>query len=277
MNTSNIVSAQDFPTGTLEGGVARDDIQFMPPGVHSINASRGGKLCKLRMRIHAGTAAVIARAFDDHIARFKAGQGDKPFFDFNHNDDAASGHPLQFYWGGDDLKAGGVRCKTAWNEEGENAIVKQKYTRFSPQFIPDDESGEVIGMPVNMGGLVNRAAFKSIQPVLAKEFLDNPVLATAADLANARGIPLPQAINLVCGNNADYLTYMRSIGLRGPGETAVSARAAAARGVETAADFIASAKAATGKTGIEAFSEFASTRAGNEAYRNYLLRMRGVR
>jgi hypothetical protein len=102
------------------------------------------------------------------MARFRAGQGDRPFFDFNHNDDEASGHPIEFRWAGGDLKTGGVRCKTDWTPDAEDAIKKKKYLRFSPQFIPDDASGEVIGMPVNMGGLVNRAAFKSIQPVGAK-------------------------------------------------------------------------------------------------------------
>jgi BMFP domain-containing protein YqiC len=164
----NVVSAAAFPTAALGEPTPRHDIQFMPPGVHKINASRSGKLIKLSMKVHEGTAAVIAKCFQEHMARFQAGEGDRPYFDYNHDDAEASGHPTEFYWAGEDKKTGGVRCKTDWTPPAETKIKNKEFIRFSPQFIPDDASGEVIGMPVNMGGLVNRAAFKSIQPVGAK-------------------------------------------------------------------------------------------------------------
>jgi hypothetical protein len=170
-----------------------------------------------------------------------------------------------------------VRCKVDWTPDARDAIQKRIYTRFSPQFIPDDETGEVIGMPVNMGGLVNRAAFKTIQPVAAKDFGEGYSLLVKASEFEQAGMSPAAAVRRACSDNAAYLDYMRSLGLRGPNESACPTLTISARGVESASGFIASAKAATGKTGLDALTEFSKTPAGIEAYNSYLRSMRGMR
>ena len=89
------------------------DIQYMPHGVHQINASRGGQPVSLSVTVDASTAANLDHFLKDRLATAANGQDGRP------------------------------------------------------SFIPDDE-GKVISSDTNMGGLVNRAAFKSIQPLFAK-------------------------------------------------------------------------------------------------------------
>jgi hypothetical protein len=101
------------------------------------------------------------------LTKAQDGSDDRPFFDFNHEDREAAAWPTEFYWAGDDPKTGGVRAKVDWSGAGQSAVKDKTFRRFSPTFIPDD-AGKVIGSETNMGGLVNRAAFKSIQPLFAK-------------------------------------------------------------------------------------------------------------
>lgn len=144
-----------------------DDIQWMPPGKHRITARRGDEVVTMDVVVNEKTAEAIQNVFKELSARAASGLGDAPYFDFNHDDKEASAHPVEFYWAGDDPRTGGVRAKVAWTEPGKKAVLGKAYRRFSPQFYPN-ANGEVVGAPVNMGGLVNRAAFKSIQPLFAK-------------------------------------------------------------------------------------------------------------
>jgi phage I-like protein len=144
------------------------DIQYMPSGVHRINASRSGKPVALDITVDATTAETLNAFLQAQLTKATEGNDDRPFFDFNHEDREAAAWPTEFYWAGDDPKTGGVRAKVEWSGAGQTAVKEKTFRRFSPTFIPDDQ-GKVIGSETNMGGLVNRAAFKSIQPLFAKD------------------------------------------------------------------------------------------------------------
>lgn len=93
-----------------------------------------------------------------------SGEGDHPYFDFNHDDKEASAHPKAVRWAGDDPRQGGIRAQVDWTGAGKRAVLGRDFRRFSPSFYVD-EKGEITGIPVNAGGLVNRAAFRRISPV----------------------------------------------------------------------------------------------------------------
>ena len=143
------------------------ELQYMPPGTHRINASRAGKPVALEISVDAATAETLDAFLQNQLTKATEGNDDRPFFDFNHEDREAAAWPTEFYWAGDDLKTGGVRAKVDWSGAGEKAVQEKTFRRFSPTFIPDKE-GKVISSETNMGGLVNRAAFKSIAPLFAK-------------------------------------------------------------------------------------------------------------
>jgi phage I-like protein len=143
------------------------ELQYMPPGTHRINASRNSKPVSLDIKVDAATAETLNAFLQAQLTKATDGNDDRPFFDFNHEDREAAAWPTEFYWAGDDLKTGGVRAKIEWSGAGKTAVQDKTFRRFSPTFIPDD-NGKVIGSETNMGGLVNRAAFKSIQPLFAK-------------------------------------------------------------------------------------------------------------
>lgn len=168
MNTPVLARLATAPTqSVIESGSLPADIQWMPPGVHTIQASQDRRAVEKRVRVHAGTARTMQRTLEDHLAASAANTGDLPYLDFNHEDGQAAAHPQEFYWAGDDSRAGGVRARVRWTESGRQAVLGKAFRRFSPSFFVD-AAGEVIGAPLNMGGLVNRAAFKTIQPLFAK-------------------------------------------------------------------------------------------------------------
>lgn len=149
-----------------------DDIQWMPPGVHEIQPhTTDGEVKKVTVLVDEAAAEAVEQARAQYQAAFDAGQGDAPFLDFCHADQEASAWVLRSYWGGDDPKKGGVRLKLNWTDEGR-AKKGKSLKRFSPGFYltekPDAEGRyHVTGAPANMGGLVNRAAFRSIQSLSA--------------------------------------------------------------------------------------------------------------
>ena len=155
--TTSLVSGEGLPS----------DLQYMPPGTHRINASRNGQPVSLDISVDASTADTLNKFLQGQLTKATEGNDDRPFFDFNHEDREAAAWPSEFYWAGDDPLTGGVRAKIEWSGAGEKAVKEKTFRRFSPTFVPD-EAGHVIGSETNMGGLVNRAAFKTIQPLFAK-------------------------------------------------------------------------------------------------------------
>jgi phage I-like protein len=228
--------ALDLP-GTLNPADAPDEIQWMPPGEHEITASRGGKPATLKVNVTAATADRIAGVHRGYVDAAASGSEDLPYLDFNHDDAEASGHPTAFRWGGDDPQQGGVRAKVTWTDSGHRAVVGKSYRRFSPSFYVND-SGDVTGAPVNMGGLVNRAAFKRIAPIVAKytEFVvlaspQQSFLAKASSVARARNMKLADAIEIAAHSQPySYAEYRASLGLGDKNELAEAKAAASKNG-----------------------------------------------
>lgn len=146
-----------------------DSIQLLPPGRHTINASKGGQPHTCTVEVTAKTAEYISKDLKEMLAAAEAGTGPRPYIDFNHNDEEASGWPLEAFWAGDDMINGGVRAKLEWSGPGGSAVQGKSYRQFSPNFRVSPDTGEIIGTTVNMGGLVNRPAFKKIAPLFAKD------------------------------------------------------------------------------------------------------------
>ncbi len=143
-----------------------ESVQYMPPGRHRIRASQGGKPLTVEVTVDAQTAATLHAFLAAKLLAATEGRDDRPFFDFNHEDREAAAWPAEFIWAGEDPQTGGVRAKVEWSEAGRRAVEGRTFRRFSPTFHLD-ASGHVIGSEINMGGLVNRAAFKRIAPLFA--------------------------------------------------------------------------------------------------------------
>ena len=169
------------------------DIQYMPPGSHRIHASRGGKPVSLGITVDSVTAFTLDAFLQAQLAKAADGTDDRPSFDFNHEDREAAAWPTEFYWAGTDPKTGGVRAKVEWSGAGRTAVEQKTFRRFSPTFIPD-QHGHVISSETNMGGLVNRAAFKKIQPLFAK---NKPPSSPAPSAVNPASASAPSVTSSV--------------------------------------------------------------------------------
>ena len=148
----------------LPGDELPEDIQYLPPGTHSITATKNGKPAELTVDVGAETAELLQNSF----TTITAGDKEQVFIDFNHDDSEASGWITGFYWAGADPEAGGVRAKVEWTKAGEEALQGRNFRKFSPTFTLNSK-GEIEGTTLNAGGLVNRPAFKDITPIVASD------------------------------------------------------------------------------------------------------------
>jgi hypothetical protein len=144
------------------------DFMVLPAGVHECVFSQAGRPVRKAVRITAASAAALQRQLDLVRARGTL----KPFFDFDHKDEAASGWPRKFYWAGSGVRAPGVYASAERSQAGREAINGKAYQAFSMVFHVDhSEPAEVVCNPqadLNFGGLVNDPAFKEIAPIEAK-------------------------------------------------------------------------------------------------------------
>lgn len=142
-------------------------IQYMPPGEQTVSPMVNGEPMEMKVNVKPHWAGVFERANQSLLAKAKAGLDNEPFTDFNHDDDRASSKPQRYFWGGDDPKTGGVLLETKLTASGKSAITKTAdtdpdYSSFSPQWIFHKKTFEPLGLPINQGAFVNRAAFKTI-------------------------------------------------------------------------------------------------------------------
>ncbi len=148
-----------------------DDIQWMPPGVQTVSPhTPEGKVVTVTILVDEAAAERVEECRARYQAEFDAGTGDAPYIDFLHADGEASAWVNRVYWGGDDPKTGGIRLVVSWTDEGR-AKKGKSLKRFSPSFDLSEPDGDgictVTGTSANMGGLVNRAAFRAIQSLSA--------------------------------------------------------------------------------------------------------------
>jgi hypothetical protein len=157
---------------------SRNEVLFLPIGLHSITPVAGGIGRPIKVKVDASTADAI-----EQQRKIMAGKGKRPYFDFDHEDGAASFWPEGFAW----RSGEGVIAKGEWTARGRKAVEGKDYRAFSPVFHVDNKRSDpakVICMEhaaPNMGGLVNNPAFNL--PLWAKNAGDsatstnNPVAA----------------------------------------------------------------------------------------------------
>lgn len=230
-----------------QGDTLPTDIQWMPPGTHRIVPFVEGEPKPFEIEVNAKLAELFGRQVEAMRARADAGEGDLPFLDFNHDGGRASARVHSLYWGGSDRKTGGIRAKVEWTAAGRAALTGREFRRFSPQWLIDPETSAPLGVNENLGGLVNRAAFQAIHPVVAKNGGHNQRPVMTESERN-------ELTNLITGQLA-------------PITTRLSALEAKATAIETQATAAASsASAITGLTSrIDAIEGAGQTRAKTEA------------
>jgi hypothetical protein len=135
---------------------SRNEVLFLPIGLHSITPVAGGIGRPIKVKVDASTADAI-----EAQRKIMAGKGKRPYFDFDHEDGAASFWPEGFAW----RSGEGVIAKGEWTARGRKAVEGKDYRAFSPVFHVDNKRSDpakVICMEhaaPNMGGLVNNPAF----------------------------------------------------------------------------------------------------------------------
>lgn len=218
------VSASELRSDLTNAALIPDalptEIQFMPPGVHRICPLIGGEATPITIKVDKALADRLNAELQKMRNDAMDGKGDLPFFDFNHEDSEAAAEVTELYWKGDEL-GGGIWARVKWTEAGKVAVLGKSYRRFSPQWTLNPLTHEVVGIPVNLGGLVNRAAFKTIRPVMAKGHAgggreivvrglpsgEHELIAQARSRATEGGIPLAQAVEALARNNELYDDY----------------------------------------------------------------------
>lgn len=140
------------------------DIQVFPPGKGVKFTLQDYPGQEFEMDVDAGVAAKANADLQALLGRAAAGQGPQPFADRNHEDAEATFHPLRYFWGGEDPKAGGVRVVPDWNAFGASLVRAKAFKYFSQNFLFSKGKKKFLGLiNENVGGLVNRPGFATQQ------------------------------------------------------------------------------------------------------------------
>lgn len=195
------VARADFKTNLFNQTLGPDalptDIQFMPPGVHTICPTVDGAPFPMTIKVDQELADKLNSQLQFMREKSSQGHGDVPFIDFNHEDAASSGEVLELFWGGPEMGNGGIRMKINWTAAGVAALRGKMYRRFSPAWLLDVDTKEPVGVGSNLGGLVNRAAFQNIQPIVAKSVSERLEMLVARAMNAALG-PMIKGLQLSC-------------------------------------------------------------------------------
>src|SRR5215831_13253229 len=145
--------------------VSRNEIVFLPAGLHAITPVSGGIGKAIKVLVDAATAGVV----EQQRGAIEARTDKRVYFDFNHEDGRASFWPTSFHW----RPLEGVVAKGEWSESGRKAVEGKDFRAFSPVFHVDDKRKDPARVVCceaaspNMGGLVNDPAFSAL-PLWAK-------------------------------------------------------------------------------------------------------------
>ena len=148
--------------------VASGVMMYMPAGRHLIRPSQNGKAVEVEVLADAAGAGELERQRAALMAR-----GTRPFFDFNHEDREASYWPEAFFW--QEQPEPGIYCRGEWTTAGKVGVEGKQWRQFSPVFHVDSIRAKPARIVcnesacANMGGLVNKPAFRAILPLFAKE------------------------------------------------------------------------------------------------------------
>ncbi len=107
------------------------------------------------LRVHP--SPLSAQRMEGARRKMMAADGVKPYTDYDHKDEDASGAPLRFAWH-DDFGVIGLTRLTAKAVERTTGEPPE-YQSFSPHVPMDPETGEAAGLYANCGGFVNRGLF----------------------------------------------------------------------------------------------------------------------
>lgn len=144
-------------------------IQWMPPGLQVVQPMGFDEPFEMNV------TALIAQAADRQLQQLRskaaAGSDAQPYGDFNHKDEERAYLPKRFWWGGADPKTGGVRVDVEWTGAGAKAVKEGALCCNSPSWRLSKTSKAFLGITHNVGGLVPRGAFHSIQAFAKAETL----------------------------------------------------------------------------------------------------------
>jgi hypothetical protein len=107
------------------------------------------------LRVHP--TPLSAKRMEGARRKMMSEGGVKPYTDYDHKDEDASGAPLRFAWH-DDFGVIGLTRLTAKAVERTTGEPPE-YQSFSPHVPMDPETGEAVGLYANCGGFVNRGLF----------------------------------------------------------------------------------------------------------------------
>lgn len=156
------IAENESPLAGLKAGSVVE-FMAMPAGQHTATFRRGTKAAQRTVKVDRESAMNL----NQQLQAVNASGKQRAFFDFDHEDKAASAWPVEFTW-----RDSGVFVRAELSQAGAEAIAGKNYRSFSPVFyVTPDDPAKVLckaNADLNFGSLVNDPAFKEISPLWAK-------------------------------------------------------------------------------------------------------------
>lgn len=207
-----------------------DHIQWMPPGKHTIWPENSEE--PYTVDITEEIAAKANAQLQEMRQVAARGEGNFPYIDFNHEDREQSGEPLEFFWGGDHPKEGGVRMRVRWSDPGAQGIRGRAFRSFSPSWVMRGTTHQFLGVGLNVGGLVNRSAFQAIQAVARGRAASKPTDQERNNMTEAEKREISEMITGAVKPLTDQITVLAKLPDRIAGlETKVNAKEGGDEGI----------------------------------------------
>ena len=172
---------------TENDGKAPEAVPYMPPGEHTIAATRDGEPQRLTVIVDADACARLQADLEQQQAAFENGEKARPVLMFDHNKSGnAAATPIAFEWDAER----GILLRVEWTQAGREAIEGGNYGYISPAFRADD-NGIILGLTggVEVGSLVNDPAFEKNACILASK-AELPPLAEVEKTDKMRDNPI---------------------------------------------------------------------------------------
>lgn len=159
-----------FFNNSINNEITEDNkktVMYCPLGLQTVSCSVNDEGEEITILINEESYNILDAELKRMNLEYLAGQSPRPFMDFDHEGNKASGLPMEFSLGDD-----GIYLDIELTGSGKEAILNKDYSYISPEFFVEYDDKKqayiIIGLGTCIGSFVNDPAFRNNKKIAAK-------------------------------------------------------------------------------------------------------------